>query len=298
MMAAMMNGRLLHGDCLEVLPTLPDASVDLIYIDPPFFTQREHSGRAGVFNDAWPDLPAYVDWLAARIALMHRVLAPTGAVYVHLDGRASHYLKLRCDDIFGYDNFRNEIHWRRDVAGKGAKRGSGQWPRNTDNILVYSKSAAWHFEQPFNDLTDAQARNYRYTDADGRRFKTVMLGDYSPTSIARLESEGLIYVSSSGKKYKKYFLDEARATIDCLWTDIPGFGTRTASKERLGYPTQKPEALLERIIAASSKPGDLVADFFCGSGTTCAVANRLGRRWLGCDASATAIELATSRLQA
>ena len=297
------RNRLIRGDCLEVLPTLPAACIDLVYIDPPFFTGREHVGTSATeqvpsFSDTWEGgLSQYVAWLKARIAAVYRVLAKTGTIYIHIDWRTSHYVKCVCDEIFGYQNFRNEIYWRRDIAGKGAKRISRQWPRNADNILVYSKSESWYFDQAYDALTPKQAKNYRYEDSNGRKFKAVQLGDYSEASISRMESEGLIYVSKMGKKYKKYFLDEARSTVDAMWTDIFGFGTRTASKERLGYPTQKPEALLERIITASSKEGDVVADFFCGSGTTCAVAQRLGRSWIGVDCSSDAVEMTRARME-
>lgn len=290
---------LVQGDCLAVLRDLPDGCIDLIYIDPPFFTGRNHRGlsKAHSFSDVWDGgLEQYLDWLVERLVEMRRVLRATGAIYIHLDSRASHHVKVRCDRIFGARNFRNEIHWRRDAAGKGAKATSGQWPRNVDNILVYSKGPVWHFSQAHAPLNARQVANYRRTDRLGRRFRMVQLGDYSASAIRRLARQGLISTSSSGKKYKKYFLDEARATIDTLWTDIPGYGTRTASREWLGYPTQKPEALLERIIRASSKRGALVADFFCGSGTTCAVAKRLGRKWLGVDVSASAVRVARKRL--
>jgi DNA modification methylase len=294
--------RLLLGDCLQVMRLLPSESVDLIYADPPFFSRRNHAAddaaEARSFSDVWEGgLPAYLAWLAARLSEMRRLLKPTGGIYVHLDWHASHYVKCEMDRLFGYESFRNEIFWRRDVAGKGAKRISGQWPRNADTILVYSKTEDWFFEQAYAELTPEQAANYRYREPDGRRFKTVQLGDYTEASIKRLEAEGRIYTSSTGRGYKKYYLDEARATLDTIWTDIPGFGTRTASSERLGYPTQKPEALLERIIRASCPKGGVVADFFCGSGTACAVAQKLGRRWLGCDISPAAIELASARLR-
>lgn len=298
------SNRLIHGDCLAVMQALPAECIDLIYIDPPFLTGRQHystlteSSRAEpYFDDRWPGgIAEYLAWFEARLAEMRRVLAAAGSIYIHLDWRTSHYVKCMCDRLFGYDNFRNELFWRRDVAGKGAKRTSRQWPRNVDSILFYSKSDQWTFRQPYVALDEQQQKVYRYTQADGRRFKTVMLGDYSAASIARMEAQGLIYVSKSGKKYKKYYLDEAMSTVDTIWTDIAGFGTRTASKERLGYPTQKPEALLTRIIEASSNAGDVVADFFCGSGTTCAVAQKLGRSWVGVDVSNDAITIAAARL--
>jgi DNA modification methylase len=298
------RNRLIEGDCGDVIRRLPDECVDLIYIDPPFLTGRQHyatlNGSAReepYFDDRWEGgLDAYLEWIEPRLREMQRVLTKTGSIYVHLDWRTSHYVKCLCDRIFGPENFRNEIYWKRDVAGKGAKRVSRQWPRNVDNILFYTKSAVWHFRQAYVALDSKQQKNYRYIESDGRRFKTVMLGDYSAKSIARMEGEGLIYTSKSGKKYKKYYLDEAMSTVDTLWADIPGFGTRTASRERLGYPTQKPEALLRRIVEASSREGDVVADFCCGSGTTCAVAHVLGRAWIGVDVSRDAIDVSTERL--
>lgn len=295
--------RLFWGDNLHVMRQLPSESIDLIYIDPPFFSGRQYNVIFGdqnelrSFSDIWEGgMPGYLIWLNARLYEMKRLLKKTGSIYVHLDWHAVHYVKLEMDKLFGYEAFRNEIFWRRDVAGKGAKRVSQQWPRNVDTILMYAKGNGWHFEQAYQPLSPEQEKNYRYREADGRRFKIVQLGDYSAESVRRMEKEGLIYVSSTGQKYKKYYLDEAHATVDTMWTDIPGFGTRTASLERLGYPTQKPEALLERVISASTRPGDTVADFFCGGGTTPAVAQRLGRRWIACDQSRVAVAITADRL--
>lgn len=243
------------------------------------------------------DMLAYLAMMAARIEELRRVLKPTGSIYLHCDPTASHYLKVLMDAVFGAGGFRNEIVWRRDAAGKGAKRGSNQWPRNADVILLYSKGERWQFQQQHIDLTKQQATAYRYVEpGSGRKYKAVQLGDYSAASISRMETEGLIHVSGPGKKYKKYYLDEAKGTLDTIWTDIPGFGTRTASPERLGYPTQKPVALLERIIEASSNPGDLVLDPFCGCGTTVTAAQKLGRRWIGIDITHLAIGLMRKRL--
>ncbi|MFN8485729.1 MAG: site-specific DNA-methyltransferase [Anaerolineae bacterium] len=291
-------------------------AVNLITIDPPFgvgvdYTMDIHLGSADAggaaerftvgavaYRDAWGRAPdAYLHMLYERLVLMRDLLADTGSIYVHCDWRLDYLLRCLLDDVFGRDGFRNAIVWKRDVAGKGAKRGSRQWPRNTDVILLYSKSAtAWTFHQPHRALSEHQARVYRYRDADGRLYKAVQLGDYSAASIRRLEAQGLIHVSSSGQKYKKYYLDEATATIDCVWDDIRGFGTRTAADEQTGYATQKPEALLARMIEASSNPGDLVLDAFCGSGTALAVAEGLGRRWIGVDLGRRAVHTTRKRL--
>jgi len=310
------HNMLLCGDNKVVMSSLLPrfaGKINLIYIDPPFATGQDFRFRLRLarqpphlplvveekaYRDTWGrGLDSYLQMMYERLVLMRELLADDGTIYVHLGPGIVHYVKAVMDEVFGSDCYRNEIIWKRDVAGKGAKRTSSQWPRNADQILFYSKNPRrWFFCQQYGELSEEQKRVYRYREADGRPFKTVQLGDYSEESIRRMEREGLIYVSSTGKKYKKYYLDEARDTVDCIWTDIPGFGTRTASSEHLQFPTQKPEALLERIIKASSREGDLVADFFCGSGTTGAVAERLGRRWIMCDVSRWAIHVTRKRL--
>jgi len=186
--------------------------------------------------------------------------------------------------------------WKRDAPGKGAKTVSKQWPRVFDSILFFTKSNDYYFEQQFTEPTQLQIKEYHYQDPDGRRFKRTTLGDYTEESIRKLEEQGLIYTSRTGKKYKKYYLDDAKVTVDSIWSDIFGFGVITSSKERLDFDTQKPENLLKRIILASSNPGDIVADFFCGSGTTGAVAEKLGRRWIMSDLSKFAIQVTRKRL--
>ncbi len=233
---------------------------------------------------------AYLTYMAERLAEMQRILKPTGSIYLHCDPTASHYLKIVMDDIFGKENFRNEIVWVRDPAGKGAKRRSRQWPRNYDEILMYSKSERHIFEQQYTSLSESQKKAYRYEDARGR-YKAVQKGDYSDASMARFRSEDKVHTSKTGKEYIKYYLHEAKAALGSVWTDIYGFGTKTASKERLGYATQKPLALLERIVKASSNEGDLVLDPFCGCGTAIEAAHLLKRQWAGIDISSFAIDL-------
>lgn len=307
---------LIWGDNKFVISSLLPrfaGGINLIYIDPPFATGRDFSFPVRVgdeqflnqpfiveqkaYRDVWGrGLDSYLRMMYERLTLMRELLADDGSIYVHLGHSVVHYLKAVMDELFAPDCYRNEIIWKRDVAGKGAKRTSSQWPRNADHILFYSKSPRrWFFRQQYGELSQKQKRVYRHREPDGRRFKTVQLGDYSEESIRRMERQGLIYVSSTGKKYKKYYLDEARDTVDCIWTDILGFGTRTAASEHLQFPTQKPEALLERILRTSSREGDLVGDFFCGSGTTGAVAEKLGRRWILCDLSKRAIHVSRKR---
>ncbi len=192
----------------------------------------------------------------------------------------------------------NEITWERDPAGKGGKKGSDQYPRNADSILVYASEQAF-FAQPFTELSWQQRQPYRYTDDDGRLYKAVQLGNYSQDSISKMRDNNLIHTSRSGKEYKKYYLDEAQATVGTVWVDIRGYGTRTSSKERIGYPTEKPYALLERIISASSKPGDLLLDAFCGGGGLGVVAQRsnLNRRWIMIDQSRVAVAVSAEHLK-
>ena len=241
------------------------------------------------------DLTAYLVMMAPRLVELHRVLKPTGSLYLHCDPTASHYLKVMLDVIFGARNFRNEIVWVRDPAGKGGKRVSRRWPRNIDVLLFYTKSDNYTFHQQYLPLTEKQKRAYRYQDAQGR-YKAVQRGNYSDEMWERFRAEGRIHISSTGKEYLKHYLDEARATVGSVWDDIPGFGTRTAAAERLGYPTQKPLALLERILQASSNEGDTVLDPFCGCGTAIVAAQKLRRRWIGIDITHLAIALIKYRL--
>ena len=243
-------------------------------------------------------LLSYLLYLGERLALLERVLKPGGALYLHCDSVAAHYLKLLLDRLFGPSQFANDIFWRRDAAGKGGKKKSHQWPRNADTILFYRKSAKKarpYFEQQYKPLTPKQEKTYIHTDPDGRRYKSQPRGHYTAKSIAEFEAQGRIHTSSSGKIYVKQYLDGAKATIDNIWDDIPGFGIRTNAAERLGYPTQKPLALLERILAASCPEGGTVLDPFAGCGTSCEAAENLNRHWIGMDIAYLALDLLIER---
>lgn len=258
--------RLVHGDALAVAALLPEASVDLIYADPPFFTgRRQRSAANGTdFADAWTGgLAAYLDWLRPRLAAFHRLLAATGTLYVHLDWHAVHYVKVELDRIFGADHFLNEVIWH---YGLGAARARSHFLRKHDTLLVYRRGPSATFNVLRGPVTQAMAAKYRHEDERGR------------------------YMHSRGRRY---YLKGGKP-LDSVW-EIPTIAATAA--ERLGYPTQKPEALLERVIRASSNPGDLVLDLFCGSGTTPAVAQRLGRRWVAGDSAMAAVELTAARLR-
>ncbi|MDQ1267314.1 MAG: hypothetical protein QG635_2468 [Bacteroidota bacterium] len=238
---------------------------------------------------------SYLTTMAIRIYFMKFVLKDTGTFFLHCDPTMSHYLKIICDFIFGKDNFRNEIVWKRMTAsGFKGKKDIGA---SHDIIFRYSKSQNFNYYPVIKDYTQEYIKEkFNKTDEYGRKFKDEKIGTAtSEDTIERLKSDGRIYYTKNGTLRIKHYLDEAVGfPIDDVWSDLPPINSQ--AKERLGYDTQKPEALLERIIKSSSKEGDLIADFFCGCGTTVAVSQRLNRRWLGVDISHLAIRLIMKRL--
>lgn len=261
-------------------------------------------GRSGML--------AYLTYMAERLEHMHRLLKPTGSLYFHCDTTAAHYLKVLLDAIFGADGFRNEIHWRRYGAHNDVGQGSRHFGRVHDTIFYYARGQQPTWTQLFVPLDPEYVKStYRHVDETGRRFTTTpMTGPggaakgnpefewnghtrywrYSKETMARLDREGRIHYSKTGYPRRKLYLDESRGVpIQDAWNDIKALSG--AHKERMGYPTQKPIALLERIITASSDPEHLILDPFCGCGTTIEAAQRLGRRWAGIDVSSFAIDL-------
>lgn len=318
------QNQLYCGDCLSVLDMVRDGSVDLIYIDPPFYSQRVYETIWGedaerfAFEDRWAGgINHYVNYLVARVRKMRSKLKETGSCYIHLDWHISHYMKTELDKIFGYNNFQNEIVWRRHAGAHSDPRRFGNI---TDTILFYSKTETKIFNPQYTAYTQEYI-DYKYKSVEprtGRRFwlntataagpgkpkyfRGKLLSPppgthwrFSQEKINKLVKEGRIVFSDSGMPYVKYYLDELPGRpVQNLWDDI---GMTKSGKERLGYPTQKPVALLERIISASSNPGDIVMDSYCGCGTTMAAAQKLGRRWVGIDISQSAIRVVEQRLQ-
>ncbi len=264
--------RLVWGDNLHVMRQIPSNSIDLIYIDPPFFSGKQYnvmwgdSNELRSFNDLWEGgMTGYLIWLNARIFEMKRLLKSTGSIYVHCDWHASHYIKVEMDKIFGYENFLNEVVWyyrRWNIAGR-------MFARNHDTLLLYVKKKNDH---QFNQMYIPKSEK---SSAQGEAWKSVIGADGIRRSI------------KTGKPTKGVPMPDA-------W-DLSMINP--VAKERIGYPTQKPESLLERIIRASSNEGDIVADFVTGGGTTLAVAQRLGRRWIGCDQSRVAVAVTAERLK-
>ena len=271
--------RLIWGDNLHVMRQLPSNSIDLIYIDPPFFSGRQYNVIWGdtnelrSFNDIWEDgMPGYLIWLNARLYEMKRLLKPTGSIYVHCDWHASHYIKVEMDKVFGHDNFLNEIVWQYFAFKRRTTR---KFPQKHDLIFSYTMTGDYTWNTQYRPHSKEYLRRWK-RDKSGRYYRD----DVNPTRGGR----------------RTIYLDELEGDIvESAWDDVPPVNPR--AKERIGYPTQKPETLLERIIKASSNEGDIVADFFVGGGTTAAVAQRLGRRWIACDQSRVAVAVTAERLK-
>jgi DNA modification methylase len=317
------TGVLYREDNLIQLAAFPDECIDLIYLDPPFFSNRVYEviwgdeAEVRSFEDRWAGgIQNYVEWMQERVVELHRVLKSGGSLYLHCDPHASHYLKVMLDGVFGIERFRSEVTWQRTNAHNDAKR----WSPIADVILYYGKTneVTWN-PQHVAHSADYVADKYRFTDPDGRRFMLDNMRSpqlrpnliyewnghqphpngwaYSRETMARLDAEGRIWYPDSKSKrprLKRYLDEMSGPVVGNIWTDIPPINSQ--ARERLGYPTQKPEALLERIIASSSNPGDIVLDPFCGCGTTVAAAERLKRQWIGVDISTTAMEIMRRRL--
>ncbi len=365
------NRTLFTGDNLDVMRGMNSESVDLIYLDPPFNSNRTYSAPIGseaagaAFKDTWTlddvdeawhgeiaeqnqavysvigtageahgkSMKSYLIMMAVRLIEIRRVLKETGSIYLHCDPTASHYLKLLMDAVFSRSNFRSEIVWRRvNPTGRGTKR----FANNVDQILYYIRGDSFTWNQPYlphrKEYVD---KFYRHFDSDGRRYRLDNLkgagmragssglpwkgvdpsqtGSHwaipnrelpneirnksSQKKLEYLDRIGRIYWPPKGSvpAYKRY-LDEMPGTaIDTLWDDIGNL--QAQSKERVGYPTQKPLKLLDRIIKASSNEGDMILDPFAGCATACVAAERLHRQWVGIDLSPLAAKLVNSRLQ-
>ncbi len=252
---------------LDFLQNLESEFIDLIYIDPPFYSGVDYKE----FSDLWDSLDEYLNFMSLRIKEIHRVLTSTGSFYLHCDTSAIFDLKPLCDRIFDRANFRREIIWNVGSVS-GFKSQVKGWVRQHDTILYYTKSDNFTFNKQYIPYREEYIKKmFRFKDEDDRLYRK----------------------RRGGKQY----LDERPGTlIGDVWNDIYSYQTRTRSKEYLGYPTQKPEKLLERIVLSSSNEGDVVADFFCGTGTTLLVANKHNRNWIGTDNNPKAIELCKKRL--
>lgn len=371
------NRTMWTGDNLDIMRGMNSESVDLIYLDPPFNSNRDYAAPIGskaagaAFKDTWtlndvdvawhgyladkePGLYAAIDaarhthgksmqsyliMMGIRLVEMRRILKPTGSIYLHCDPTAGHYLKMVMDAVFGTENFRNEIVWKRS---SGHPLSIKKFDVITDTILTYQKSKKFVFRPilvPYSqEMVD---RDYRYTDEHGRYASDNLTGGKaggesaylpfhgvyppkgrgwappSPDKLPKwatnklplnyenlnqlekcevLDTIGLIHWSASGKpRFKRYLPDKPTRNVTSLWDDVAPLSAK--SKERLGYPTQKPLTLLERIIKASTSEEEIVLDPFCGCATACVAAERLNRQWVGIDLSSLAVRLVKNRIR-
>ena len=314
--------QLILGDNLEVLKSLPDNSVDLVYIDPPFFSNRNYSviwgdkGEIRSFEDCWQGgVDTYINWMYKRVEQIHRILKPTGSFYLHCDWHADAYLRVYVlDKIFGKENFRNEITWKRTNSTKFQSTTFGT---QTDKIFLFSKSDKFIFNKVFKTLEEKQEKLYSYQDEKGR-FQTVNIVAagvqkyagrkeyefmgftkawlHTKEKLQKMYDDDMLHKTKEGFRKKQYLHEVVGTPVSDLWADEDVKPAQGSSKEWIGYPTQKPEALLERIIKASSNEGDVVLDCFVGGGTTIAVADRLGRSWIGIDQSPSAFGVSRDRI--
>ena len=300
----------LRGECLSACAYLKEkgVKVDLVYIDPPFASGADYAKKVYIrrnpkvaeaikqaetevdneelrnfeekmYGDVW-DKERYLNWMYENLMAIKSVMSDTASIYVHLDWHIGHYVKILMDEIFGEDNFRNEIVWKKYSGVKN--QASSMFTTQTDSIFYYSNSTETIFNTQFRPMSEKYIKDeYKYTDDNGRRY-------------ALLRGRG--YQGAAGHATKKYLDENPGTPITSLWDD-DNLQLNTSSKERVDYATQKPEALLERIIKASSNEGMLVADFFGGSGVTATVASKLGRKFIHCDIGINSIETTRDRLR-
>ena len=323
---ALPVNRLILGDNLEVMKTLESESVDLIYLDPPFFSNRNYEviwgdkGEVRSFEDRWAGgIEHYIVWLKDRIVLMHRLLKKTGSIFLHCDWHANAYIRVEIlDKIFGEANFINEFVWKRSSTRSSISKAAR---RNYDTIFFYTKSKKYTFNQIFVELSEASKELYKHKDKKGyfqvvpllvsgkrkgatgkvwkgidpnKQGKEGMHWVTTPDKLDEYEKKGLVYFPPQGNTPRlKYYIEQSPGVpLGEVWDDIK----LVQGSESIGYPTQKPEALMDRIIKMASNEGDLVLDPFMGGGTTAIVADRLHRRWIGIDQSVMAVKVTELRL--
>ena len=273
-----MNNKLYVGDNLAIMRSLPDESVDLIATDPPFYSKKNYKE----FDDRWSSLEEFIEFMRLRLIEMRRLLKETGSIYVHCDQSASHYLKVEMDKIFGRENFRNDIIWGYNKWSNTAKF----FQKNHDNILYYSKTNNYTFNPIYGNLTESTKK--LRTKGYHIHYKQNALLVYDDT---KPKVQELI----NSNKFDKIYYEKGNdgVVLSDNWNDISLLNSM--ANERTGYPTQKPLALYQRIIQASSNEGGLILDPFCGSGTTLDAAQSLNRRWIGIDKNANAVDYIKKR---
>ena len=280
------------NDNLVELKKITDGSVDLVYIDPPFMTDKHQ----GDYDDRWNGMNDYISFIEPRLREIHRVLKPAGTAYIHVDTNANGYMRVLADKIFCVKKPVSEIIWNR--KNQNVSKGNN-FGNNHDTIFMYAKGSKF----TFNKITVDTTVEKKHVNHDERGYYVSFpSGGYSRQSVDRFLKEGTAYKTRNGKaRVKKYLVEHDgkifdRRAASNVWMDIPNM-MHAPIGERIGYATQKPEKLLERIITASSNPGDIVLDAFAGSGTTCSVAKKLGRRSICMDQNPRACKIMEARLK-
>jgi len=307
------RNRLIWGDNRLVMSSLLDefaGQVNLIYIDPPFATGSDFAVNVRIgdhditktpsileehaYRDTWGrGVETYLAMMYSRLVLIRDLLAPTGSFYLHCDWRVSHLLKLLLDEIFGPERFMCQVIWKRSSIRKAASR---KWLSVDDVLLVVTRSPEYTFNTIYLPYSEDYKKRFNQTDEHGA-FYWIDIGTYSQERLDALTAQGRVRLPDNPTAHPriKHYLHEGKGVQpDNVWTDIAPVNSQ--AREDTGYDTQKPEALLERIIRASTDEGDLVADLFCGSGTAAAVAEKTGRRWIACDLGRYAVHLTRKRL--
>lgn len=319
------TNQVICGDAYSTLQKLPTESVDLCYLDPPFFAKRifevESNGKFISFDDTWDnDIRNYLGYLIKVLVECNRVLKKTGSLYLHCDWHASHYLKVELDKIFGYENFHNEIIWKRHNAHNDTKQGCKLFGRIHDTILFYSKTKdyTWnpiyapypeeYIQKYYRHVEPETGRRYAHGDLSGPggrskgnpRFEFLGVTRYwrfSKENMEKLYKEGRIIQTKPGNvPLLKRYLDEMPGMmLQDIWDDVKS--VQVTKKESVDYPTQKPIRLLERIIEISSNEKDIVLDGMCGCGTTLVAAKNLDRKYIGVDNNSQACKISRNRLK-
>jgi len=314
------------SDSAKLLKKIPNDYVTLVYLDPPFFSNRNYEviskkGKSNSFQDKWKGgLDEYLDFMTETLKECHRVLNNKGSLYLHCDWHSSHYLKVELDKIFGYENFRNEIIWRRHNSHNDTRQGAKMFGRIHDAILFYSKTKDYTWNPIYEPYPEEYVKKYyrhveletgrRYAHGDlsgpgGRskgnpRYKFLGVTRYwrfSKENMNKLLKEGRIVQNKKGNvPVMKRYLDEMPGLmLQDVWDDVKS--VQVSKKESVDYPTQKPVRLLERIIEISSNPKDIVLDVMCGSGTSIVASRNLGRKFIGIDNNLQAVKISKSRLK-
>ena len=285
---------IVFGDNLQFLKTIyknedplikdkVKGKVKLIYIDPPFATESDFSGNQGqkAYTDKAKDAE-FVEFLRRRLVVAREILADDGSIMVHLDYKKVHYIKVLMDEIFGEKNLRNEIIWQRTTNTGSSKALARKFSSDTDTILYYSKTSTFQFNKLFREYSEKYLKRFKYKDKNGY-YRWSALKTYSQKKYEQLVKEDKVRQGKNSKYPEvKQYLDKSKGVpMNNLWADINH--VNPMAKEKVGYPTQKPERLIQRIIEATTKQGDIVLDFFAGSGTTAAVSEKLNRKWIVSD---------------